>query len=405
MSATINIMCYKSKTLSNGEHPLMIRICKDGKKKYKSLGISVNPDFWDFQKNRPKTNCPNKELILKIILEKETEFQKQILELKSEQKEYTVSTLLISKDEQVKKKTVSEFYAELIAQFKSNGKGGNARIYNDSLRSLNNFTGNRLNIPFIDVNLDFLLSYEKWLRLRSCKETTISLLFRTLRSVYNKAVESDNVGKTENPFAKFKVSKFDTTTQKRAIAKDEIKRIMNINLDSKRFYIRFSKDIFVFSYLCGGINFTDIANLKKDNIIENRLIYVRQKTQKKISVPLNSEAIAIIDKYSYSKSDCGYLFPILDKRKHLTEQQRFNRIHKAIAKVNLCLKEIAKDVGIDANVSTYTARHSFATVLKRSGVSTSIISESLGHSSEKITQIYLDSFENSQIDAAMANLL
>ena len=76
----VNILCYKSKTLANGENPLMIRVCKDGKKKYQSLGISVNPQFWDFTKERPKANCPNRELILKIILEKESEYQKQILE-------------------------------------------------------------------------------------------------------------------------------------------------------------------------------------------------------------------------------------------------------------------------------------------------------------------------------------
>ena len=88
MNATVNVVCYKSKTLSNGEHPLMIRVCKNGKTKYKGLGISVHPDYWDFQKSRPKIDCPNRELILKTILEKEAEFQKEILELISMQKEF-----------------------------------------------------------------------------------------------------------------------------------------------------------------------------------------------------------------------------------------------------------------------------------------------------------------------------
>ena len=180
MSATINIMCYKSKTLSNGEHPLMIRICKDGKKKYKSLGISVNPDFWDFQKNRPKANCPNKELISRIILEKEAEFQKQILELKSEEKDFTAYSLLKSKKKQLLVKSVLDYYTQLILDLKSNSKYGNARIYNDSFRSLKNFTQNKLDFPFSEIDTDWLNEYEKWLRERQCKETTISLLFRTL---------------------------------------------------------------------------------------------------------------------------------------------------------------------------------------------------------------------------------
>ena len=94
MKGTINILCYRSKTLANGEHPLVIRVCKDNKRKFQSLGVSINPKFWDFEKNRPKPNCPNKELILKIILKKEAEYQKQILEFQSDKKDYTATTLL-----------------------------------------------------------------------------------------------------------------------------------------------------------------------------------------------------------------------------------------------------------------------------------------------------------------------
>ena len=85
--------------------------------------------------------------------------------------------------------------------------------------------------------------------------------------------------------------------------------------------------------------------------------------------------------------------------------QRKNRIHKVIGKVNPCLAEIGKMAGLETHLTTYTARHTFATVLKRSGVNIAIISESMGHSDIATTQIYLDSFENSQIDEAMKNLL
>lgn len=70
MNASISVICYKSKTLSNGEHPLMLRVTKDRKLKYLSLGISVHPDNWDFTKNKPKPKCPNRELIQKVILDK-----------------------------------------------------------------------------------------------------------------------------------------------------------------------------------------------------------------------------------------------------------------------------------------------------------------------------------------------
>jgi len=90
----VNVLCYKSKTLANGENPLVIRVCKDGKKKYQSLGISINPVFWDFEKNKPKPNCPNREQILMLISEKTKVFSEQILEYKIENKDFTASTLL-----------------------------------------------------------------------------------------------------------------------------------------------------------------------------------------------------------------------------------------------------------------------------------------------------------------------
>ena len=158
----------------------------------------------------------------------------------------------------------------------------------------------------------------------------------------------------------------------------------------------------MFSYLNAGINFIDIAKLKCSNIVESQLIYNREKTKKLINVPLQQKAMEIIAKYKNDKSP--YLFPILTSF-HKTEIQIANRLHKVLAKINKHLKEIGEKLNLPIPLTTYVARHSYATVLKRAGVSTSIISESLGHSSEKITQVYLDSFENAQINNAMKNLL
>ena len=118
------------------------------------------------------------------------------------------------------------------------------------------------------------------------------------------------------------------------------------------------------------------------------------------------DALVILKKYmkeEATKDD--YIFPILDKQIHITKQQQYNRILKARRKINKNLKIIGKELNINIQITTYVARHTFATVLKRSGVNIGIISESLGHSDLKTTQIYLDSFENSEIDAAMKNLL
>lgn len=407
MNATINAVCYKSKTLSNGEHPIMLRVTKNGKRKYLSLGISVHPKNWDFKKNEPKTNCPNKDYIKKIILDKESEYQTQVLEFKVSQKNYTASSLIKATKQTVTNKTVHEFYTELIAFYKSINKVGNASIYRNSFNSLKSFKEtDNLDFLFSEIDLEWLNQYEKWLISKNNAETTMSLLFRTLRSTFNKAIEQKIVRKDEYPFYSFKMSKFSVKTRKRAIAKEDIKKVIELDITNESEMLQLSRDIFIFSYLQSGINLTDIANLKYENIIDNRLQYIRQKTNKLINIPLQEEALRILQKYYYSGAILNdYVFPILNRKIHVTGMQKFNRIHKIMGKVNINLKKIAKKSNIEANLTTYVARHTYATVLKRSGVNTSIISESLGHSSEKVTQIYLDSFENSQIDEAMKNLL
>ena len=165
---------------------------------------------------------------------------------------------------------------------------------------------------------------------------------------------------------------------------------------------RLAIDLFTFSYFTAGINFIDMAMLERSNIVDGQLVYYRKKTKKQIIIPLQDKASEIIKKYSNEHSP--YLFPVLSPF-HKTEVQVANRLHKVLAKVNKHLKEIGEKLELPIPLTTYVARHSYATVLKRAGVSTAIISESLGHSSEKITQTYLDSFDNEQIGNAMKNLL
>lgn len=404
MTATVNIVCYKYKKLANGESPLMLRVSKDRKTRYQSIGISLNPKYWDFEKNRPKPNCPNKDYIIKIIIDKESELQKKLLELRADEKEFTASTLLETKAK-VKIKSVVEFYSELIEELEKANKVGNSRVYKDSLRSLEIFTNGKLDIPFSHIDIDFLREYEKWLRAKEMKETSMNLYFRTLRSTYNKAIEAKYAKKNNYPFDDFKISKFSIKTEKRAISKDSIKLIMELDLSKETEYIQLARDLFIFSYLCSGINFADMANLKPSNIVEGRLLYTRQKTNKKINIPLSNEADILIDKFKDNTKLSGYIFPILHQDIHKTEVQKYNRRKKVLLKVNRALKEIATIANIDSNLSTYTSRHSYATVLKNSGVNIALIGETLGHSDLKTTQIYLDSFENSQIDEAMKNLL
>lgn len=399
MNATVNVICYKSKVLKNNESPLMVRVCKDRKRKYISLGISVNPAYWDFNRNAPKPQCPNKEYIDSLIAQKVQEYSAQIIELKSMNRDFTATSLVEKVSKPNKIKTVGEVFVEQMNLLKQAQKLSYMLSIQQTYNSLLEFN-KHLNIYFVDIDVSWLKRYEAWLRKQGLASNTIKGKFVDIRTMYNIAID-ENIVKVEHyPFRKFKIAKLQQETAKRAISKEDITRIIEYKTDNP--LVQFAIDIFTFSYIMGGINFVDISALTKENMMDNRLVYIRHKTKKLIQLPLQDKAIELIEKYH--DDDNPYLFPIL-KAYHKTEQQKFNRVHKIISNVNMRLKKIGKELEIPITLTTYVARHSHATVLKKAGVATSIISESLGHSSEKITQVYLDSFGNEQMDKAMKNLL
>lgn len=406
MSIKVSVICFKSKVLSNGNHPLMLRITENKKRVMKSLGISVNPKHWDFNKEEPKPKCPDYELIQNIILKVKSEYQHKILEKLSRDEEFTASSLINEQKEEIKAKTVEEFYLSLIETLKQKGKIGNSYAYLNSYNTLRNFNkGKKLNYTFSHIDVAFCRKFEDWMRSKGNKDTTLSYQFRTLRATFNKAIEAKIVAREKNPFIEYKLSHFNTKTIKRALSKEDILKIINTNCSCQNELRQLAHNLFTFSYLCGGISFVDIAHLTPKNIIDGRLIYQRQKTHGSINLMLSDKAQQIIDKYADYQNQAIYLFPILHGKRHITPMQKNNRVHKVCHQINQELKVFAKELNIKAEVTTYVARHSFATILKKSGVNIGIISEALGHQDIRTTQIYLSRFDNEQVDEAMKNLL
>lgn len=399
MNVTVNVICYKSKVLKNNESPLMVRVCKDRKRKYISLGLSINPAYWDFNKNAPKPQCPNKEYLDTLIAKTIQEYSAQIIEMKAMDRDFTANTLAEKVSNPTKLKTVGDVFLEQMQALRDAQRLTYMLSIQQTYNSLLEFN-KHLNIYFVDIDVPWLRKYETWLRKHGLSGNTIKGRFVDIRTMFNVAI-AENLIKVEHyPFRQFKIAKLQQETAKRAISKEDISRIIEYQTNNK--LVQFAIDIFTFSYIMAGINFVDISTLTRDNIMNNRLVYVRHKTKKLIKLPLHPKALELIGKYQDDNNP--HLFPIL-MAYHKTEQQKCNRVHKVIVNVNNRLKKVGEELELPITLTTYVARHSYATVLKRSGVSTSIISESLGHSSEKITQVYLDSFDNEQVDEAMKNLL
>ena len=401
--ATIDVVLFTSKLLKNGEHPIMVRLIKDRKSKYISVGESCSKLLWDTTKNLPSKKHPlAKEMAIKIEKTK-MEAKRLLMKLEDEQTDFSAEEFTKKLKNQSRKTTVIQFLDEVIADLLKADKIGNANVHKNLRNVIIRFR-NQKDFTFSELDGSFLRKFEQDFRERGVSEVSMSVHFRTFRALYNRAVVEDFAKKECDPFLDFKVSKFNTKTQKRAIKKEDIVRIALLTVEKgTRLYN--SQNAFLFSYYCSGINISDIIELEWTDISPDGLMeYERNKTLQKQRVQLLPPAKEILAYYrKYSTGD--YIFPYLHKAKHKTVAQINNRVKKITKQINEDLKTLATMAGIETNLTTYVARHTFATVLKRSGVDISKISELLGHDSEKTTKIYLGDFENEELYEATLNLL
>ena len=446
--ATVKLVYFTSKTLADGSHPFVIRVTKNRKQVYRYTGLSLLPKYWNAEKSnyreavRKSYPEPHRDRLIKALGEWETKYGDAAETLASTDEQHNAEAVLtkaIEGRKALRRVKLLAYIEELAVSMALSGQIGNAGVYRDLGNQLAKFIGSEINapeaplgkesehlksawiqqydVPFDRITVAFCNEWEATLRATGAEETTLSLRFRTLRAVLNKAI-ANGVAKAEHyPFArnvaerhKFSVGKFDVSTVKRAIPREAVRRLEYLQPTSDR--LRLAKDIFLFSFYCGGINYVDLGQLRwrdisQDDAGAQRLNYVRQKTGNKFSLRLLAPAVAIIAGYrafTYATPD-SYVFPILNPQLHVSPTQIKNRLHKVLGQVNQDLKTLGNQADIATPLTTYVARHSMATTLKNTGASTAVISQAMGHSSEAVTAIYLDSFASEMVDSAFEGLL
>lgn len=353
MKAKIDVIGENHRPSVNGEIPLSIRLTQNKKRKYIRIGINIQPQYWDSKKNKLKPNCPDREYLDNIITEKLSKYQKQILEFQSIAKEYSINQLIESVERPTKNISINDYLNSVIENLTKENRIGNATHYQALYNSLERFT--KINqLQFVDIDVPFLNKYETHLRSIGNKNNSISIKMRTLKAVYNKAVKDNIVKKDYYPFNEYNVSKLKDSTPKRSILKEDIQKIISLDVQtiSKRpqSLLQFSKDLFLFSYLGCGINMVDMAHLKRSNIVSTRIVYKRHKTGKQISFLLQPYALGIIQRYENGNND--YIFPILDDSIHTTAEQQFRRIKKVTYVANKNLKKIGESINLSIPLTT-----------------------------------------------------
>ena len=288
------------------------------------------------------------------------------------------------------------FIRGMIAKKLCIGRTGTAKTYGDALASFSCFRkGEDLLIETLDAETMNL--YEAWLKGRGVKRNSSSCYLRTLRTLYRKAVDLGMT--TDKDIFRHVFTGFAKTT-KRAVPLDAIHAIRQLNLPEGSF-LAFARDLFVLSVFLQGISFVDMAYLKKSDIKTGLLQYIRKKTGQSLSVGWEPAMQAIVDTYAHLTVGSPYLLPIIT-RQDGTERRQYERMGH---KVNCYLKKIGKMVGLQVPLTTYVARHSWASVMRDLGVSLSIVSKGLGHESLKTTQIYLSSIDTDGVVKANRRMI
>jgi integrase/recombinase XerD len=305
---------------------------------------------------------------------------------------------------------VFDWYEDKINELKADNKLSSLDTYDNSMKSLKDFIGREV-LSFEKVTPEFLKKYEQWMLNKNRSISTIGIYLRPLRHIYNRALNDDSNFLNDHPYP-FAV-KGGYTIQaprniKKALSKEDLKKIFLYSAQEgsqEHFY----RDIWLFSYLCNGINIKDICLLKYDNIKVRKIEFYRAKTKslykepKKIEIVITNDVQNIIDRWGTKPvAKMNYIFPFF--KKGLSPGKKHAIVKQTTKQCNKYIRCVAENVGIEHKISTYWARHTYATILKRAGVSSSFIGDSLGHSSPDITDKYLGSFEDEQRESNVANL-
>lgn len=293
-------------------------------------------------------------------------------------------------------KNVFDTFEEYIAELEDEARIGTAISYKCALTSIKKFHSKEY-LEFHEITVPFLKKFENWSTIEGNGLTTVGIYLRCLRAIYNKAIVRKIAQIDEYPFGRGKYEIPSPRNIKKALKLQDIKKIFEYTPTNE--VVWFHRDLWIFSYLCNGANIKDICLLKYSDISGDTIIFRRAKTaktnrnSKPIVAAYSADISPIIERWG-NKPIAGdkYIFPVLVPGE--SEKRVKTIVTQLVKQINKYIKFVAKECTIEAEVTTYTARHSFATVLKRSGVSTSIISESMGHADEKTTENYLGSIED-----------
>lgn len=379
-------------------YPVAIRVTFNRNNTTFNTGIRLKPEQWDLKSLCVKHSHPNAQAYNKTITDFYSKVQNIAFQLIHEQefsfqtlKERLTETTPLQK--KVSKAYFIDFANQLVEDMLSINQTGNAIVYRTAINRFMGYVANP-KLKFSDIDYKLLEGFKHKLTKEKVKVNSVSNYFRTLRAIYNKAIKAKVIDRGSYPFLDISIKTERTT--KRAITVDDLTALAQVDLKpkSRKWHAR---NFFFLSFALIGASFTDLAYLTSQNIRKGRLTYRRRKTGKELSIklqPLTEKLLAY-----YTGSNAKYLLPVVQTNVDEDSIRAKALITQWIKTTNKWLRSIVEDCKLDCDVTTYVARHSWATTAKRLGFSVEIIAEAMGHEhGNRITNIYLDSFDQGLID-------
>ena len=311
-------------------------------------------------------------------------------------KDYTVEKLCEAFNKEQTYKTVFVFLQEQVTKKEQMKRQGTARTYGNAYRRFKAFREDA-DLTFDELTPDMIECYEAWLIDKRLKHNSIRCYLRTLNTLLCKAVEEGLLNST-NLFSHVRLSYVKTT--KRAISEKELKVIANLELPENS-TMALARDIFMFSFYMRGMSFVDIAYLRKTDLKNGMWTYCRRKTNQCLMVEWEKAQQKILDRYAHQMENRSYLLPII-KEEDGTEYKQYQRMQ---ININRALKKIGEMAELKMPLTTYVARHTWASVARDMNIPIAVISEGMGHNSIKTTQVYLNSIDISRINEANKRII
>jgi integrase/recombinase XerD len=396
---TARFLPFLGKKLSDGKRPILLQVIHEGKGRRYSTKEACTQDQWDEGTGRVKARVKGGAVTNGILSNIETKVCEIVGSL--------VAANALSLDtfhERYRNPKAAEdvlaFLERMEGTFQAEGRIGYAGTYRNAASALRRFSNGKP-IRFAELTARKLEGLEQYLKGTGCTNGGIAAYMRVLRVAVNTAIKEGLMHRDQYPFETaqsrgYSMKRLKSGYNPRALSEQDMELIKKFPLDMAP-HLATSVRYFLFSYYARGMNFHDMAHLKRTDIYDNRIHYRRRKTKDHFSIPISQPLQEVLD--SFGEHEGPFLFPILGTF-HQTEKQQWIRVQKCLKQFNSDLKDVAGVLGIEAKLTSYVARHTYATTLKRKGVSLATISEGMGHENEKTTRAYLSRFGSEVLDTA-----